>query len=178
MSDALAVAVWLNVFIRQSKYVGMANIAQSVNVISPLMTTKDGLIKQTTWWPLLLFSKYMRGWTIATHVSCSTYDGETSPSWLKAAADTPWLDVSATISNDGWVSMVVVNLNLEQDLKVDLAGVQRIEGRVNIYTVTADKWDVVNTDGNEKVGIKESSWDGKGDFEFPKLSITMLRWRS
>ena len=77
MSDALAVAVWLNVFIRQSKYMGMANIAQSVNVISPLMTTKDGIVKQTTWWPLLLFSKYMRGHTLATHVGCEMYEGET-----------------------------------------------------------------------------------------------------
>jgi len=49
LSDALAVGVWLNVFIRQAKYIGMANIAQSVNVISPLMTTKDGILKQTTW---------------------------------------------------------------------------------------------------------------------------------
>jgi alpha-L-arabinofuranosidase len=35
LSDALAVAVWLNVFVRQSRHLGMANIAQSVNVISP-----------------------------------------------------------------------------------------------------------------------------------------------
>ncbi|KAH0293373.1 family 51 glycoside hydrolase, partial [Aureobasidium melanogenum] len=52
LSDALAVGVWLNVFVRQAKYIGMANIAQSVNVISPLMTSKDGILKQTTWWPL------------------------------------------------------------------------------------------------------------------------------
>lgn len=45
LSDALAVAIWLNAFIRQSKYVGMANLAQSVNVISPLMTSKNGLVK-------------------------------------------------------------------------------------------------------------------------------------
>jgi alpha-N-arabinofuranosidase len=28
LSDALAVAVWLNVFVRQSKHIGMATIAQ------------------------------------------------------------------------------------------------------------------------------------------------------
>ena len=55
LSDALAVGIWLNVFIRKSKDVGMACIAQSVNVISPLMTTKDGIVKQTTWWPLSTF---------------------------------------------------------------------------------------------------------------------------
>jgi alpha-N-arabinofuranosidase len=111
LSDALAVGVWLNVFIRQAKYIGMANIAQSVNVISPLMTTKDGIIKQTTWWPLLLFSKYMRGWTVAVNVRCGEYEGETEPKWIRGTIETPWLDVSATINEEGVVSMAVVNVS-------------------------------------------------------------------
>ncbi|KAK3698219.1 hypothetical protein LTR37_017044 [Vermiconidia calcicola] len=177
LSDALAVAIWLNVFVRQSKYVAMANIAQSVNVISPLMTTKDGLVKQTTWWPLLLFSKYMRGWTVATHVSCSTYEGETSPPWMRAAVDTPWLDVSATVNDEGWVSMVVVNSHLTESFAVDLDGVANGEKSIHVSTITADKWDAVNTAEEEMVGIKESSCKGDGRFEFPNMSITMLRWR-
>ncbi|KAK3349546.1 hypothetical protein B0T25DRAFT_548390 [Lasiosphaeria hispida] len=43
LSDALAAAVWLNVFIRQAQHIGMANIAQSINVVSPLMTHQAGL---------------------------------------------------------------------------------------------------------------------------------------
>jgi alpha-N-arabinofuranosidase len=164
-SDALAVAVWLNVFVRQSKYVGMANIAQSVNVISPLMTTKEGIQKQTTWWPLLLFSKYMRGTTVATHVSCSSYEGETSPSWLRAACDTPWLDVSAALGNDGWMNLVVVNVHLEEFYEVDLSGISS-DKAVQVHSMT---------DG--KIGVRESTWDGKDtSFLFPKSSITMLRW--
>lgn len=177
LSDALAVAIWLNVFVRQSKYVGMANIAQSVNVISPLMTTKDGLMKQTAWWPLLLFCKYMRGWTVATHVSCSAYEGATEPKWMQAAVDTPWLDVSATISEDGWVSMVVVNANQTQDSEVELSGVEVGSSGVKKYVVTGSSWDVINTDDSEKVGIEESEWDGKGKCNFPKMSMAVLRWK-
>ncbi|KAK5684552.1 hypothetical protein LTS10_004422 [Elasticomyces elasticus] len=175
LSDALAVAVWLNVFIRQSKYVGMANIAQSVNVISPLMTTKDGLMKQTTWWPLLLFSKYMRGTTIATHVSCGAYEGPTTPAWQQSTVDSPWLDVSATISDDGWVSFVVVNVHQTEAFDVEIAGVK--EGEVKKYVVSGPTWDVVNTESEEKVGIEESEWDGKGKLHLPKMSMTMLRWK-
>lgn len=177
LSDALAVAIWLNVFVRQSKYVGMANIAQSVNVIAPLMTAENGLMKQTIWWPLLLFCKYMRGWNIATHVSCSSYEDETEPKWLRAAADTPWLDVSAAMSEDGWVSLVVVNTNLTDSFEVDLEGVDAQHGAVEVYTVTGKQWDVTNTDQEEKVGIVESKWDGRGAFKFPNMSMTMLRWR-
>lgn len=36
-TDALAMAGWLNVFVRQSDIVDIACIAQSVNVISPLI---------------------------------------------------------------------------------------------------------------------------------------------
>lgn len=175
LSDALAVAVWLNVFVRQSKYIGMANIAQSVNVISPLMTIPEGLVKQTTWWPLLLFSKYMRGTTIATHVSCGCYKGETEPKWLRAAGDTPWLDVSAAVGDDGWVSLVVVNVNTTESFDVEMEGVPA--GDVDVYTVTGEKWDVVNTAEAQSVGIVESKWEGNGVFQFPKMSMTMLRWR-
>lgn len=178
MSDALAVAVWLNVFIRQSKYMGMANIAQSVNVISPLMTTKNGIIKQTTWWPLLLFSKYMRGHNLATHVACEAYEGETAPAWIQGAVDMPWLDVSATIDGKGMVSMAVVNLSMEQAFAIEVGGVQPKSGGVKVYTVEAEKWDAVNTAENEAVKLKESEWDGKGKFSFPKFSITMLRWHA
>lgn len=37
-TDALAMASWLNVFVRQADIVEIACIAQSVNVISPLIT--------------------------------------------------------------------------------------------------------------------------------------------
>lgn len=177
LSDALAVAVWLNVFVRQSKYVAMANIAQSINVISPLMTTKDGIIKQTTWWPLLLFSKYMRGWTIATHVACGEYEGDTEPGWMRAAVDTPWLDVSATVDEQGWVSMVVVNVSLDQDFDIAVGGLVS-KGQVEKYVIAGEAWDVVNTADRERVSVKESKWDGQGTCAFAPQSITMLRWRA
>ena len=41
LADALAMASWLNVFVRQADVVEIACIAQSVNVISPLITRYD-----------------------------------------------------------------------------------------------------------------------------------------
>ncbi|KAK3049978.1 hypothetical protein LTR09_008898 [Extremus antarcticus] len=130
----------------------MANIAQSVNVISPFMTTKDGLVKQTTWWPLLLFSRYMRGHTIATHTSSSCYEGETEPKWLKSAGETPWLDVSATVGEDGSVNLVVVNVHPDESFEVELDGMKGDNRSVEAYTVTGDRWEVVNTAEKEEVG--------------------------
>ncbi|KAK4154521.1 putative alpha-L-arabinofuranosidase C [Chaetomidium leptoderma] len=175
LSDALAVAVWLNAFIRQAKDVGMANIAQSVNVISPLMTTKDGLVKQTIWWPLLLFTKYMRGHTIALNVKSSEYTGRTNPAWIRAAIETPLLDCSATLADDGFVNLAVANLNEEKDFEVALDGLQA--DKVEVFIVSGDNVSVTNTAEEQKVGIRESSWDGKGAFTFARHSFTLLRWK-
>ena len=180
LSDALAVGVWLNVFVRQSRDVGMACIAQSVNVISPLMTTKEGIVKQTTWWPLWLFSKYMRGWTVGAHVSCGVYEGETQPVWLRGGTrEIPWLDVSASVDEvTGWVSVVVVNAHEEKGFETRVEGVEGV-GKVEVYTVTGENVKVTNMekDGKQRVELRESSWDGKGNYTFPKHSLTMLRWK-
>ncbi|PSK40126.1 Paxillin-like protein 1 [Elsinoe australis] len=175
LSDALAVAVWMNVFVRQSKHIGMANIAQSVNVISPLMTTKDGLLKQTSWWPLLLYSKYMRGHTVAVNVRGEEYEGRTEPKWIRGTIETPFLDVSCAVSDDGWVNLAVVNVSEDKDFATDLQGAG---GSVDVYTVTGSGPMVTNTEAKEEVGIKESKWDGKGAFTFPKHSLTLLRWKA
>lgn len=177
LSDALAVAIWCNVFVRQSKYIGMANIAQSVNVISPLMTSKDGVLKQTTWWPFLLFCKYMRGWTLAVNVRCGEYEGPTVPQWIRGAIETPWLDVSAAINEEGIVSLVVVNVHETKDFSTKLQGLPTDGQSIEVYTVTGKDATVVNTESEQAVSIKESKWDGKGSFTFPKLSMTMLRWK-
>lgn len=175
LSDALAVAVYLNVFVRKSKDVGMACIAQSVNVISPLMTTKDGITKQTTWWPLMLFSRFMRGWTISAHVACGVYDGETSPQWVRGVKDMPWLDVSATLGEDGYTNAAVINIHDSKDIESKIEGVS---GQTSVFTVTAGDVMATNMKGKQEVGVTESVWDGKGPYLFPKHSLTLLRWRS
>jgi alpha-N-arabinofuranosidase len=176
LSDALAVSVFLNAFIRQAKDVGMANIAQSVNVISPLMTTKDGLLKQTIWWPLWLFSKYMRGSTVQVNVKSPEYVGRTNPKWIRGTIETPYLDVSAAVGEDGYVNLAVTNVSEEKDFETEVAGVK--EGEVQVFTVGGDNVNVVNTESEEKVAIKESKWDGKGKFTFGKHSFTLLRWKA
>ncbi len=47
----------LNAFIRHAASVRMANLAQLVNVIAPMITTPDGLLLQTTFYPFELFAR-------------------------------------------------------------------------------------------------------------------------
>lgn len=178
LSDALAVGIWLNVFIRQSNHLGMCNIAQSVNVISPLMTTKTGVIKQTTWYPYLLFCKFMRGWTVGVHVKGGAWVGETEPKWLEGVLGengASMLDVSATVNEEGVLSLSVVNISEDRDYEVEIGGVGK---EVTTYIITGKHLKVINEEGKEEVGVKEGKWDGKGRFTFVKSSLTMLRWET
>lgn len=175
LSDALAVGAWLNVFVRQSKYIGLAALAQAVNVISPLMTTKDGIIKQSTWEPLRLFSKYMRGWTLGVHVRSGSYTGPTTPDWLQGTLEegAPLLDVSASVNEEGVISLVVVNIHESQDFETKVT----VTGDVEVYRVTGPSIQSANTAEKQEVTLKEEKWDGQGKFVFLRASMTMLRWK-
>jgi alpha-N-arabinofuranosidase len=178
LSDALAVAVWLNVFIRNCKDIGMATIAQSVNVISPLMTSETGICKQTSYWALYLFSKYMRGTSVAVHVRAGTYTGETYPEWVQSTCTVPKLDVSAAVE-DGWMNVAVVNVDEEKNFETEFTGVA--DGSdVFVYKLGGEGSSLtdVNIGTKETISIKESKWDGKGGkFVFEKHSFTLLRWK-
>ncbi len=53
-ADALAVATYLNIFVRNCSMVRMANLAQLVNAIAPVVTTPQGAYPQPTYYPFLL----------------------------------------------------------------------------------------------------------------------------
>ena len=177
LGDALAVGVWLHLFIRQSDKVGMACIAQTVNVISPLMTTHEGIVKQTSWWVYELFCKFMKGERINFVVDCEVYDGNTKPEWEKniQGLKMRWLDVSACVER-GWCTVSVVNLHQGEDIEADFGGVTNGVD-VDVYLVTGDEPNVNNMGGSEKVKIKESKWKAESTYQFPKHSFTMLRWK-
>ncbi|KAK5954264.1 hypothetical protein OHC33_004837 [Knufia fluminis] len=179
LSDALAVAVWLNVFVRQSDKVGMACLAQSVNVISPLMTTETGLIKQTSWFVYELFCRFVRGHKVDVVVNCGCYQGDTSPAWLRDSVkgrEMRWLDVSASVDGEGWCVVCVVNAHEGEDIVTAVGGVDG-GTEVEVYEVNGKSVDVTNMDGEEKVGICEKRWVVQGEYVFPAHSFTMLRFR-
>ncbi|KAG7527823.1 hypothetical protein FFLO_06566 [Filobasidium floriforme] len=96
--DMLGVCAWLNILVRKSKDVGIACIAQSVNVISPVMTSPTGLLFQTTYYPLRLFAKYMKGGELLNlGFTPDAYTGPTYPVWIQHLTKPAYVDVVAII---------------------------------------------------------------------------------
>lgn len=186
LADALAVASWLNVFIRQARHMGMANIAQAVNVISPILTSKTGLVLQTTYYPFVLFSEHMRGKSLNLHVTTPLYKGETEgfTGELKWAQGTePYialLDVSAAVK-DNKLTIAVVNRSLEDDITAKFGFDGKFDDSVKIWTIYDDDVNKKNTFEDPKAIVPQES---SGSFtkindegyKFLKHSFTMLQF--
>jgi len=86
--DALAMGMFLNSFIRRADVVKVANLAQLVNVIAPIVTTKNGLFLQTIYWPLVEYGKQRGNQSLDALVTSPTYDYD--------GRQVGYLDVSAT----------------------------------------------------------------------------------
>ncbi len=114
LEDALVVAQWMNVFLRKSDVVKIACLAQVVNVISPILTTRDALLKHSTYYPILLFSKLAAGAALDVSVKAPTYR-------TKKYGDMPLLDVSASY-DEGQQSgaIFIVNRSQTESLPAEL----------------------------------------------------------
>jgi alpha-N-arabinofuranosidase len=184
LSDALAVATYLNVFVRHCETVKIANLAQMVNVIAPIFTNEEGLFLQAIYHPLKLCAEHMREVVLDANVECETHDLTTeASSWPHRVADLgPFdlLDVSATCDAEGRdLTLVVVNRDPEREIEttIQLADTT-FEGNATAYEVTGENPGSINDFDRQAVGVSERSVrTGGRSFEhgFPACSITVLR---
>ncbi|HML22019.1 MAG TPA: alpha-N-arabinofuranosidase [Aggregatilinea sp.] len=114
LEDALVVAQWMNVFLRKSDMLKIACLAQAVNVIAPILTTRDGLLKQTIYYPFMLFSRLASGAALDVAVKAPMYS-------TALFGDMPLLDVSASYDEASQTSAIfIVNRSQTDSLPVEL----------------------------------------------------------
>jgi alpha-N-arabinofuranosidase len=93
LEDALVVAGFLNSFIRHANVVKIANIAQIVNVIAPILTRGDDMLIQTIFYPFEMFAKRREGVALRPVVTGPTYEGKTY-------GRVNYVDASAIVNGD------------------------------------------------------------------------------
>ena len=116
LQDALVCAQFLLSFIRNADVVKIANIAQIVNVIAPVVTEGDNLLRQTIFDALSMFVGRRNG--ISLRVG---YEGESVPS--PDFADVPMVDGAAILDNKEELHIFAVNRSIDDtvELNVNLA---------------------------------------------------------
>jgi alpha-L-arabinofuranosidase len=87
--QALAVGKFYNIFQRNADIIGLATWAQTVNVLAPIMTRKNGLYLQTVYTPIYCYRKYTRDNNIPVEI-----DSPSSETAFRL------IDATASISED------------------------------------------------------------------------------
>jgi alpha-L-arabinofuranosidase len=173
LEDALVVAMHFNAFFRHAKHVKMANIAQIVNVIAPIMTTRDDMVLQSTFHPFELYAS-------------TAGDTALDVSWDGATFSTPEfdalrvLDVSATLdSSTGRLAVYLVNRS-ESDTQSTTIELQR--GRFadagDLHVINGPHVKAENTfETPDQVGVRSSRVEAGGSaltLELEPHSVTAL----
>jgi alpha-N-arabinofuranosidase len=114
LEDALVVAQWMSVFLRKCDVLKIACLAQIVNVIAPVMTSGDRLMKQTTFYPFQLFRRFAQGSSLDLLI-------QSPQSPTKQFGDMPLLDVSGSYDPEtGKQAFFFVNRSQTESLPVEI----------------------------------------------------------
>lgn len=171
LEDALVVATFLNTFVNNAHIVKIANLAQLVNVIAPIFTSKTGLFLQTIYYPLQLFASNSFGAALDLFVDGPTYAS-------KFSKTTPMLNISAAY-DQGTLVLNVVNRNQhESSPAVFELEDKKFSGSFEVAEVNGPDIKSENTFGTSLVKTARKSVDASGTrlrYDFPPHSYTMLK---
>ncbi len=118
LTDALAVAGFLNMMQRQCQTVGLGSFAQSINVVGMLMVNDEHVVRETIYWPLVLLRKYSGPRALDAWTECDGYSAEFRGRTVRGI---PYLDVSATASEAGdRVFVSIVNRHRHDALETEI----------------------------------------------------------
>jgi alpha-L-arabinofuranosidase len=185
LADALAVATFLNIFVRRCQTVRMANLAQLVNVIAPVVTSPDGLFLQSIYHPLRLMAATTRDLALDVVVDSGTHEhrDRAEDRWSNRVGDLgPFqlLDVAASRDADAQrLTISVVNRDPQRALETRIALLGgAAAGRVAVHVVNAESPDSGNSfEHPETVDVSSSERETRGadiDLTFPAHSFTVV----
>ena len=174
--DALAMGIFLNSFIRHANVVKMANLAQLVNAIAPIMTSKSGLFRQPIFFPIAEYGKQRGNQSLDLLVR--------APASASSGGGLPVLDVSGTwnaASHDLVIN--VVNRSAEKDIATQIELAEgRLEQKVNVWQMNSPDMKATHDFGSDRTlqpTISAASGPASPrlfSYSFPKASLTMLRF--
>jgi alpha-L-arabinofuranosidase len=136
LEDALLVGGLINTLLRNSDRVRLACLAQLVNVIAPLVTSRTTVLRQSIYYPYAWALRYARGQALGVRVESETYPID--PAGLQAdfarTDQVPFVDIVAT--HDAAAKRLCV-LMLNRDLDGDREVALEWDGRVTPARVLA-----------------------------------------
>lgn len=178
LRDALADAIFIHMMQRHCNTVKMGNLAQTVNVIAPIQTNREGLFLQSIYWPLWLAGNIAGPTLVDCWAEAETYTVDFLPD-----RPLPYLDAVATLDEAGGrVIVSVVNAHPSEEIPcgIGIVGAEIKEG-VTLYRLHADSPDAHNDfDQPDTVRLMTGELEGGNPlmFSFPPHSLSVLEFRT
>ena len=176
LEDALVVAGFLNSFIRHSDSIKIANLAQIVNVIAPILTKEDTLLVQSIFYPFEMVSKRRDGTALQLHIEGPSYE---SPSY----GVVNYIDASA-ILGEGKLHIFAVNRGITEDAEllinpanIEILSLENAEILTGPNAKAANSFEDKDVVTSRKFNeVKISS--GKAVCKLPPLSFAALTFKT
>jgi alpha-N-arabinofuranosidase len=170
LEDALLVGGFLNSLLRQSERVRVGCIAQIINVIAPLVTNKEKVLRQSIYYPYAWALKYARGRVLDLLVESERYPIRAAGLRPDFARDeeVPYLDVVVTVdSANAQACVFALNRDLESERELVLKWRDPVPDRVLIcQTLTGRDLKAANT-------FEQPTIVAPQDFDAPRAAATM-----
>ena len=168
---ALATASFLNVIQRKAQTIGIANWAQMVNILAPIMTDNEGSVKQTIFYPLQAYRKYGLNEAIIAEANAPMLENTIAA-----------LDVSATIDRTNKnLTLFVVNRGAEDihtPLTLKNAHIKTVASKVTFSSTGLNAKNTLEAKEHDVVRIAEQTHGlKKEELNFAKESITIYNFK-
>lgn len=175
LEDALLVGGLLNALIRKADRVKLACLAQLVNVIAPIMTNENSLLRQTTYYPYSWALEFARGAALELLVESPGYD-------VPRLGEAPYVDVAGTLQTEsGKMAIFLLNRDLAKPRQVEIVWEGSSPRAGEAIVLTGSDLKASNTfEAPSRVtpqkGEKPSNSGGRSTLELPPRSYTVVQW--
>jgi alpha-N-arabinofuranosidase len=172
LEDVLVVAQFLNSFIRHADTVKIANIAQIVNVIAPILTRGDEMLIQSIFYPIAMFAERRDGTALRVATEGPVVNS-------KSYGTTEMVDSSA-ILNGNSLSVFAVNRNPNESVELAIRpGAGQIVSVRNADIVTGTDPNAANSYENPNVVTRQpfdqfTVANGTATTVLPPLSVVAV----
>jgi alpha-N-arabinofuranosidase len=151
LEDALLVGGLINTLLRHADRVRIACLAQLVNVIAPIVTNADGLLRQSIYYPYAWALQYARGYVLDLLAESAAYEVASMGRSLRRQAPgvdkVPYLDVAGTFDpgSDSF-ALFFLNRDLAKARDLEIAWHENLPTRVLVSeTLTGNNLKAFNT---------------------------------
>jgi alpha-N-arabinofuranosidase len=176
LEDALLVGGLINSLVRNSDRVKIACLAQLVNVIAPIATSPNGLLRHTIFYPYSWALRFARGAALKLLVEGPTYE-------VTGMDRVPYIDVAATHDAESKrVSVFVLNRDLSKAREVELIWEDAApSGVLDSLTLTGTDLKAANAfDAPQRVAPlpfeKPATTGTRTRLEVPPRSYSTIQW--